>query len=192
MTNSTGQRDHFYQKLAPLYQLKVEWNNRLRKEQKLFDLLFLDRTIDHVCDLGCGDGGHAEEITRRGAQYTGIDSSAAMIAMAKNLHSQLPNVNFQRGNALGIPRKFDRAFDLVLLLGNTLPHFRSRQDLQKLFAGISRVLQDNGRFVLQTVNPGLLESQDIHFLPSKLAENTTLFTPFYVRRNQDWDFYMPI
>ena len=57
----------FYEQLAPLYHLKVDWDKRLPKETALFDLLFANAKISAVCDLGCGDGGHAQEIVRRGA-----------------------------------------------------------------------------------------------------------------------------
>jgi len=36
-----------------------------------------------VLDLGCGEGGYARELTRRGASVTGVDGSERMIEVAR-------------------------------------------------------------------------------------------------------------
>jgi SAM-dependent methyltransferase len=192
MKAASKQSDKFYEQLAPLYHLKVDWDKRLPKEIALFDLLFGEGDISAICDLGCGDGGHAKEISRRGATYVGIDNSAQMISMAKKKFAQKKEVNFFKGDMLHLPGKYRGKFDLVMLLGNTLPHILSVADLKTLLKGVHNLLKPGGRFVLQTVNPYLLKDKSVHFLPPKLANGTVLFTPFYLRQGEFWSFQMPI
>lgn len=182
----------FYEQLAPLYHLKVEWDKRLPKETALFDFLLRDPNISAVCDLGCGDGGHANEVSKRGAMYVGIDSSAKMIAMAKRRYVRRKGIRFLQGDMLDLPREFHGMFDLVMLLGNTLPHILLESDLRHLMRGVSRLLTKHGRFVIQTVSPGLIKNKQIHFLAPKLANGRVLFTPFYARQQECWSFQMPI
>ncbi len=192
MTARNKHGSEFYEKLAPLYHLKVDWDMRLPKERPLFDLLFTDNDISAVCDLGCGDGGHASEIVRRGAVYVGIDNSVQMIKMAREKNARIGGVHFTRGDMLGLPSMYNGMFDVVLLIGNTLPHVLFTSDLQKLIRSVKRLLSPSGRFVIQTVNPGVLETEQVHFLPTRLAHGRVLFTPFYVRRKRLWGFFMPI
>jgi SAM-dependent methyltransferase len=192
MTTHSRHSDDFYEQLAPLYHLKVDWDKRLPKETALFDLLFAVPNISTVCDLGCGDGGHAREIVRRGAVYVGIDSSARMIKMAKASHANNKGMHFLRGDMLNLPAKYQGKFDLVLLLGNTLPHILSGADLKALIRNVSRLLSRHGRFVIQTINPEMLKTKQVHFLPPKLANNRVLFAPFYARQDKFWNFMMPI
>ncbi len=184
--------DNFYEQLAPLYHLKVDWDKRLPKETALFDLLLADSEVSTVCDLGCGDGGHAREIIKRGAVYVGIDRSARMIKMAKAKHARRKGIHFLKGDMLRLPAQSNGMFDLVLLLGNTLPHILSGADLKMLIRNVSRLLSPHGRFVIQTVNPEMLKTKQVHFLPPKLADNRVLFTPFYTRQDECWSFLMPI
>ncbi len=182
----------FYEQLAPLYHLKVDWEKRLPKETPLFDFLFSKGDIAAVCDLGCGDGGHAGEIAGRGAMYFGIDNSAEMIKTAKRHYQKMKGIQFLKSDMLQVPAIYNRMFDVVLLLGNTLPHMLTDADMKKLFAAAHRLLGPHGRFIIQSVNPGKLKSEPVHFLPPKLAEKRVLFTPLYVRQREAWDFLMPI
>lgn len=192
MTTRGKHSDDFYEQLAPLYHLKVDWDKRLPKEMALFDLLFANPDVSAVCDLGCGDGGHAREIVKRGAVYIGIDSSARMIKMAKAKHTRRKGIRFLQGDMLRLPEQYNGIFDIVLLLGNTLPHILSSADLKMLIKNVSRLLSPHGRFVIQTVNPEMLKAKQVHFLPPKLADNHVLFAPFYTRQDKYWSFLMPI
>lgn len=192
MTTRGRHSDNFYEQLAPLYHLKVDWDKRLPKETALFDLLFAHRDISAVCDLGCGDGGHAREIVKRNAVYIGIDSSERMIRMAKAKHARGKGMHFLKGDMLKLPVKYRGKFDLVLLLGNTLPHILTGAELRMLIKSVGRLLTPHGRFVIQTVNPEMLKTKLVHFLPPKLADNRVLFAPFYVRQDKYWNFLMPI
>lgn len=192
MSDKKHKGDEFYDQLAPLYHLKVDWQARRRKEFPLFDHLFGGATVTSVCDLGCGDGGHAGEVIERGAKYIGIDSSSRMIKMAKEQYRSTTAAQFIKGDMLDLPHKYDGKFDLVLMLGNTLPHLHTAAELNMLIEGVARILKADGRFVVQTVNPDPIKTQDVFFLPPKLVENRALFVPLYVKRAGYRDFFMTI
>jgi len=184
-------RESFYDDLAPVYHLKVNWRNRLGKEQPLLDSLIQDPCPAAVLDLGCGDGGHSDFFAAAGIRYVGIDNSAAMLAMARRQHRHRL-ISFHRADLRKLPRLSPAHFDLCLLLGNTLPHLHTQGDLNRLLAAVRRQLNPGGRFAIQTVNPALFARKSIHFLSPALAGGTTLFAPFYVRRGDRWDFHMMI
>ncbi len=188
---SSSDNNRFYEQLAPVYHLKVDWNNRSAKEDDLFAYLIGALQPASVLDLGCGDGGHAPRYAAAGIRYSGIDSSNEMIKTAVRIHGALTGVSFSTGDMTKLPRETSGQFDQVIMLGNTLPHLLTPRDLNATLAGISRSLTTNGHFVLQTVNPGKLIRKAIHFLPPKLADDV-LFAPFYLKQGDNWDFYMPI
>lgn len=191
MTAKRRSDDSFYDDLAPVYHLKVDWTNRHAKERKLLDYLTAVPRPAAVLDLGCGDGGHAPVFTNLGISYVGVDSSAEMIAIARSLHAS-PQARFEQADFLKLPREWQGAFDLCALLGNTLPHLHTARELNRLLESVARVLSPLGRFAVQTVNPGILAGKSAHFLAPKLAEGKTLFAPLYINRGRLWDFHMLI
>lgn len=56
-------------------------------------------TLGPICDLGCGPGHVAGYLQGRGAQVSGIDLSAEMIAQARRLH---PDIPFAQGDLLAL------------------------------------------------------------------------------------------
>lgn len=188
---SRSNNDQFYQQLAPVYHLKVDWKNRSGKEDPLFAYLIDSLKPSSVLDIGCGDGGHASRFASAGIRYHGLDSSSAMIEAAVKSHSSLSGVTFSVGDMAKLPKLFSGQFDQVVMLGNTLPHLLTRQKLKATLTGISRSLINSGYFVLQTVNSGTFTGKEIRFLPPKLTTEV-LFAPFYSKRGEFWDFYMPI
>jgi SAM-dependent methyltransferase len=63
-----------------------------------------------VLDIACGTGVAAQAAADAGAHVTGVDFSAAMLAMARSLH---PDIAFQAGDAEQLPFA-DRSFDAVI------------------------------------------------------------------------------
>lgn len=188
---SSSNNNRFYEQLAPVYHLKVDWKNRSAKEDGLFDRLIEELKPASVLDLGCGDGGHAARYAAAGIRYFGIDSSDEMIKTALQAHQSLAGVTFATGEMARLPSDTKGQFDQVIMLGNTLPHLLTNRSVKATLAGISRSLTANGHFILQTVNPGKLARKTIHFLPPKLA-GETFFAPFYLKQGDGWDFYMPV
>lgn len=95
---------------------------------------------ERILDIGCGTGQLTGEIAVSGAEVTGIDSSAEMIAEARR---KFPELRFEVMDArqIRMGRRFDAAFS------NAALHWI--KEPESVIAGIARILQPGGRFVAE-------------------------------------------
>ena len=91
----------------------------------------------HVLDLCTGHGVVAAELKSRGAKVTGLDFSAAMVALAEEA---VPDATFVQGDAMAMTFE-DASFDAVTI-GFGVPHL---PDQTKGLAEAARVLKPGGR-----------------------------------------------
>jgi SAM-dependent methyltransferase len=110
---------------------------------------FIERFIAppaFVLDVGCATGGHLAALALRGYDCLGIDPSPAMIAQAikKMRIPEYSKLRFREGDMADIVEcSRDRpSFDLVLCLGNTLPHAQSIEELREFFASSIGILRN--------------------------------------------------
>jgi SAM-dependent methyltransferase len=121
------------------------WNAHYERPAALS--LLGDVTAKRVLDAGCGAGAHAAALVERGAEVTGIDSSAGMLAIA--LERLAGRAHLLRGD-LREPLPFaDRSFDAVLasLVMHYLPEW------EPTLREFHRVLAADGRLVISTHHP---------------------------------------
>jgi ubiquinone/menaquinone biosynthesis C-methylase UbiE len=97
-----------------------------------------------LLDVGCGDGALAAEFSRRGAEVTGLDADAGMIAAAcDRAEIESLRLDLVEGRAEKLP--FDDAvFDRVLAV--TVLCFVG--DTKQAIAEMARVLKPGGRLVI--------------------------------------------
>jgi len=95
---------------------------------------------ERVLDLGCGTGHLTSQIAERGADAIGIDSSASMIAQARQNY---PKLKFQLADARNFD--FDAPFDAVF--SNAVLHWVP--DADSVIRSVSQALKPGGRFVLE-------------------------------------------
>ena len=73
-----------------------------------------------ILDLGCGTGGHALILAKRGYKVTGVDRSAAMLDIAKKkAEDQRLDIEFIEGDLTRMPvsKKFDAVISLFAVMG---------------------------------------------------------------------------
>ena len=118
---------------------------------ELVSKLNITKGLD-VLDLGCGDGTRAIPEAKRGANVTGVDIAANLVA-AGNLRVQeegLTNVRFQEGDATNLSDLKDESFDLVVTVFGAMfapkPHDVAKE--------MVRVTRPGGRIVMGNWIPG--------------------------------------
>lgn len=114
---------------------RISWNS-LKKKLK---------GSKHLLDFGCGTGRNAPRIVNLGIQYTGIDSSANMVKMAREIHMPLV-FNFVHCNGLDIPFS-DKSFD-TCLSSYVFQYIMGSSSTQEILAEIRRVLVPHCRLIM--------------------------------------------
>jgi 2-polyprenyl-6-hydroxyphenyl methylase/3-demethylubiquinone-9 3-methyltransferase len=114
----------------------------------LLEELKIDPRGRKTLDVGGGGGLLAEEFARLGCEVTGIDPSAKSLEAARS-HAKAAGLDIEYRQASGENIPFpDGTFDIVYCC-DVLEHV---QDLRKVIAEISRVLEPGGVFLYDTIN----------------------------------------
>lgn len=94
-----------------------------------------------VVEIGCGDGRDAAEIVLRVSEYTGVDPSQGLLAIARE---KLPEATFVQADALSYdyPVNLDVVFAFASLL-----HV-SKEDLGTVFEKASEALRPGGIYYI--------------------------------------------
>jgi len=110
---------------------------------------YAQRPIRTILDLGCGTGGHALPLARRGYEVMGIDRSEKMLATAwakATSASESSNVpKFQCGDIRNID--LGRTFDAVIAMFAVISYQTTNEDLAAAFRTARRHLEPGGLFM---------------------------------------------
>ncbi len=127
-------------KVIPLEIKEVDFNL-----VKLLDRL--NCNTGKLLELGCGKGYDANYLCNRGFTVTAIDISEDVIEMAKQINNGL-NIEFISTDFfVGFPtKKFNIVYDRGFL-------HNYKKLLAQLFEKVSRILEDQGKYIFITGNP---------------------------------------
>jgi trans-aconitate 2-methyltransferase len=112
------------------------------------------RAGERVLDLGCGTGHLTAQIAESGAQVTGVDRSAEMVAAARLAY---PNLKFEISDARNL--SFRDEFDAVF--SNATLHWIPEPEL--VLQGVWRALRTGGRFVAELGGKGNIRAMQDAF-----------------------------
>ena len=132
---------------------------------KYYDIIYADKDYEKECDfleeifrrysksvpktildVGCGTGGHAILLARRGYEVAGIDASEIMIGIAKEKASKSRvNVDFYVMDLreLGLNKKFDACICMFAVMD----YLTDNQDIQKALLSVRKHLENGSLFV---------------------------------------------
>ena len=133
-----------------------EWLELARQESRLHFImpcmlgLMGEVTGKRILDLGCGEGGYARELTRRGAQVTAVDCSEKAVAHARRLAAEeklaITHLVRNSNDLFGLP---DASFDVVLCSMMLM----DCEDLEGTLREAARVLRPEGRLFASVLHP---------------------------------------
>ena len=145
---------------------------------KYYDLLYRDKdysaevdfvysiinqycpNVETVLELGCGTGGHATSLAKKGLRIHGVDVSETMLDMAKDRHGEMPEkeraqLTFQKGDARSL--HLGKKFDVVLSLFHVVSYQTSNEDVLNTFKTAKEHLREGGIFLFDFwYGPGVL------------------------------------
>jgi SAM-dependent methyltransferase len=129
-------------------EMEQRWDPDLYQNQHSFVYEFGQAAVEwlapkggeRILDIGCGTGQLTAQLAESGADVTGLDRSAEMLAQARH---NFPGLSFELGDAASFtfPEPFDAVFS------NAVLHWV--RDADAVAACVSRVLKPNGRFVAE-------------------------------------------
>jgi len=140
---------------------------------------------DCVLDLGCGEGWLARALTEKtGAQVTGIDTSAALIKAAQAEDPKNDYRVLAYEDAAADPARLGGPYDLVIANFALFD-----EDLTPVLRAIAQALTPQGRLLIQTLHPSLLDPQQDGWRTEKwdrFAGEGWTDMPLYLRTMEGW------
>jgi len=178
-----------YEVFSANYDRFVNWEDRLA-----YEMPFINSQISslqsvpgqplHILDAACGTGMHAIALAGAGHQVSGADLFPQMIEKAtQNASAAGVQVRFKAAGLGDLSAAFGgEQFDLVLCLGNSLPHLLSEHELIAALADFAAVLRPGGMLLIQNRNfDAVMRREDRWMEPQTLrdAEGEWIFQRFY-------------
>jgi len=126
------------------------------------------KPMGKILDIGCGSGGYAIELAKKGYRVDAIDFDEGMIQIAKQKIKgiKIP-VHFKQGDMLALDQVED--YDGIYCIGNTLAHLNTTMDVFKALGNFYDALKPEGIFVFQIVNYDRVIDKNINSLPTLKA-----------------------
>lgn len=151
-----------YDDFSQDYDLFVDWHSRLAAEmpfiqQYLQQIRKQSQNPPSILDAACGSGMHAIELARQGCSLYAADLSPRMIDKARqNAENAGVKVLFKvcafGDLAAQFTNEVNFPFDLILCLGNSLPHLVSLESIHCALADMAACLKTGGFLILQNRN----------------------------------------
>jgi glycine/sarcosine N-methyltransferase len=171
-----------YDEFSESYDVMVSWNERLAREGSFFRDLIRRVDARRVLDVGCATGGHVLRFSEMGLEAVGVDPSSKMIQIAQSRAAGRSGVSFLQAGFGELAEKVGGKFDLVVCLGNTLPHVLTKPALDDALQDMGAVLRENGLLAIQQLNYDRILAEQQRFLgvSSGIREGVEhLFFRFY-------------
>ncbi len=154
----TGKLRNFYYR-PDLYDLQVNWPQRLAKEKGFLAGIIKSRGVKSVLDIGCGTGHHAQMLSEFAQKITAVDPAAESIEYAKKNVITADNINIFVAGFEDLTSKIKGQFDLIVSLGNTLPILGNRRKVKLALKNTRKKLATGGLAIFQFLNfePDIME-----------------------------------
>ncbi|NPV00827.1 MAG: class I SAM-dependent methyltransferase [Brevinematales bacterium] len=143
----------FYDDVSDFYDDMTGYNEELELTRAAIEGFIKKYPASNLLDSACGTGIYAIAAAKTGIKATGADLSENMIAKAK-INSARENVpvKWLTGDIRELNAAETGKFDMILCMGNSLPHFLSTDDLRDAFGVWKSLLNPGGVLVVEFLN----------------------------------------
>jgi ubiquinone/menaquinone biosynthesis C-methylase UbiE len=134
-----------YDRLAKYYDQIYHWKDYEKEVRTLRGLIqkYKEASGKRLLDVACGTGKHIKYL-RKEFNCTGVDSSAKMLAVARN---NAAGVRFVRGNMVDFDLR--EQFDVVLCLFSSLGYLKTKSEIRKTYFNFSRHMKKGGVLIIE-------------------------------------------
>jgi SAM-dependent methyltransferase len=141
----------FYDQIADLYDVMIDWERRLEREGPFFQKIFAKLGVRKILDSAAAGGRHVRYFKELGYIAHGADFSLEMIAQCRRAD---PNheADYFQSDFRELARKASLPYDAVLCLGCSLPHLQTDADFSDALTNFAAVLKPGGILITQFVN----------------------------------------
>ena len=169
----------FYDELASQYDAMTGFEMRFERERPAFRSLVDRYRITRALDAGSGSGFHSVLLAQLGVEVSALDLSPEMVRLTLD-NARKHDVNVMVFNVAFVdaPAEWDEGFDAVFVMGNSLPHLLSRDELSNALARLIAVLRPGGILFMQCLNYEKILAERIQILNKKEANGITIIRKY--------------
>jgi len=150
---STSDAASFYGALSATYDDMTGTGGREHAARRFVDRLCNLVSARSGLDVACGTGVFTRALARSGITVTGCDISPDMLAVAeRNGQDADLEIAWTCAPMQGLPDALAGPFDIVLCMGNSLPHLLDSADLSATLSGFARRQERGGLLALHVLN----------------------------------------
>jgi 2-polyprenyl-3-methyl-5-hydroxy-6-metoxy-1,4-benzoquinol methylase len=171
----------FYDEISDFYEKMIDFNKNLELRIDAYRRIFDKK--GKAADLGCGVGLDSLALAKNGHNVTSFDISAKMINETKKNAARYGVKINARVNSFGtVPESFNKKFDYVLSVGNTIAHIDS-SGLRSAVRKMHRMLVPGGKIFLHILNYPLIikENRRINNIANRDGKVIIRFYDFAAR-----------
>lgn len=152
----------FYDDISENYDEMFNFKKDLAAADTIVVSLKEQFSFEKALDIGCGTGSFTIALARSGVKATGMDLSSSMLAGArKNSIAYEQDIDLVYSGMLEMSANITDNFDLIMCMGNTLPHLLNMKDLFSMLSSCRKLLNPDGHLVLGLLNyDKILEKQE--------------------------------